>query len=81
MLVRLRRRLEGERRVIARTPEGSAPGSDCGAAIVRVKGARVGDLAIEQMSDMELVVNLKTARALGIRIPQSILVRADRVIE
>jgi ABC-type uncharacterized transport system substrate-binding protein len=33
------------------------------------------------MSDMELVVSLKTASALGIRIPQSILVRADRVVE
>jgi putative ABC transport system substrate-binding protein len=46
-----------------------------------LKGARPADLAIEQASDVELVVNLKAAKQLGIKIPQSILVRADRVIE
>jgi len=46
-----------------------------------LKGAPPGELAIEQISAMELVVNLKTARKLGITIPPSILVRADRVIE
>ena len=46
-----------------------------------LKGARPGELAIEQISAMELVVNLRTARKLGITIPPSILVRADRVIE
>jgi len=46
-----------------------------------LKGARAGDLPIEQTSDVELVINLKTAKALGIKIPQSILQRADRAID
>jgi putative tryptophan/tyrosine transport system substrate-binding protein len=46
-----------------------------------LKGAKAGELAVEQPSRVELSINMKTASAIGLKIPSSVLLRADHVVQ
>jgi putative tryptophan/tyrosine transport system substrate-binding protein len=77
-----RRELVQEGLLFSYGPDYSAVGQDAARYIDRLlKGAKPADLPVQQASKLELVINLKTAKALGLTVPPSLLLRADQIIE
>ena len=68
--------------LMAYGPSASTMDQQLASYVARIlNGAKAGDLAVEQPTKFELVINLKSAKALGLTIPQSLLLRADEVIQ